>query len=181
MDDVTIPAQLLRLGAITVVFYCLSTVTNSILQGLNKMTAPVKHGAISLVIHLVALLVMLVAFKWKIYALVFGNIVFSFCMCILNARALRKAAGYHQEVKKTFLLPASASVIMGICILITWNGFQLFMPDKLATIFTVIIAIAVYGVSLLKMGALSSDEIVALPKGTVLLSLFRKLYLIRQE
>ena len=84
-------------------------------------------------------------------------------------------------MKKTFLIPAGASVIMGICIIITWNIFQLFMPDKLATIFTVIIAIAVYGVSLLKMGVLSSDEIVALPKGTVLLSLFRKFHLIRQE
>ena len=58
VGNISIPAKMLRIGAITVVFYCLSTVTNSILQGLNKMTTPVKHGAISLAIHLVAVVVM---------------------------------------------------------------------------------------------------------------------------
>ena len=48
VGNIDIPAKLLRIGAITVVFYCLSTVTNSILQGLNHMSTPVKHGAISL-------------------------------------------------------------------------------------------------------------------------------------
>lgn len=181
VGNIMVPAELLRLGAITVVFYCLSTVTNSILQGLNKMTAPVKHGAISLVIHIAALFLMLVVFKWEIYALVFGNIVFSLCMCILNARALRKAAGYHQEVKKTFLIPVGAAAIMGLAIVVIWNVFALFMPDKLATVFTVAVAIAVYGVSLLKMGALSAGEIAALPKGASLVRLLGKLHLIREE
>ena len=181
VGNIMVPAELLRLGAITVVFYCLSTVTNSILQGLNKMTAPVKHGAISLAIHIAALFLMLVVFKWKIYALVYGNIVFSFCMCILNARALRKAAGYHQEVKKTFLIPIGAAAIMGLAIVVIWNALTLFLPDKLATVFTVVVAIAVYGVSLLKMGALSTGEIAALPKGASLARLLGKLHLIREE
>lgn len=181
VGNITVPAELLRLGAITVVFYCLSTVSNSILQGLNKMTAPVKHGAISLVIHVAALFLMLVVFKWEIYALVFGNIVFSLCMCILNARALRKAAGYHQEVKKTFLIPIGGAAIMGLAIVVIWNAFTLFLPDKLATVFTVVVAIAVYGISLLKMGALSAGEIAALPKGANLVRLLDKLHLIREE
>lgn len=181
IGNIEIPAQMLQLGAITVVFYCLSTVTNAILQGVNKMTTPVKHGAISLVIHLVALFIMLVGFKWGIYAVVGGNIVFSLSMCILNANALSRATKYHQEVKKTFLIPLGAAALMGIAILGVYKLTGLVLPDKLAIIFTIIVAVAVYGISLLKFGGLSADEIVALPKGTTLLRIFQKLHLVKVE
>ena len=145
------------------------------------MTAPVKHGAISLGIHLIAIFLMLVVFKWEIYALVGGNIVFSLCMCILNARAMRKETGYHQEVKKTFLIPLGAAAIMGITILIVWNALTIFIPDKLSTIFTIVVAVLAYGISLLRFGGLSSDEIMALPKGASLLRIFQKLHFIKEE
>ena len=181
VGNVDIPAKLLRIGAITVVFYCLSTVTNSILQGLNHMTTPVKHGAISLCVHLVAVVIMLVGFKWNIYSLVAGNIVFSLCMCILNGRALRKYAKYRQEMKKTFLLPFGAAAVMGVMLLIVYFATAILIPKKLATILAVMIAVCIYAVCLLKFGALTADEIVSLPKGRTLLRLFQRLHLIHAE
>lgn len=176
-----IPARMLQLGAITVVFYCLSTVTNAILQGLNKMTTPVKHGAISLVIHLVGLFIMLVMLKMGIYAVVASNIIFSVSMCILNARALRKVSAYHQEVTKTFLIPLGAAAIMGVAVAASYGLFKLALPGKLATVFALIIAVLVYGISLLKMGALSAQEIESLPKGSTLLSVLQKMHFIKEE
>ncbi len=181
VGNIDISAKLLRIGAITVVFYCLSTVTNSILQGLNHMSTPVKHGAISLGVHLVAVVIMLIGFKWNIYSLVVGNIVFSLCMCILNGRALRRYAKYCQEVKKTFLLPFGAAAVMGIVLVIVYFATAMVIPKKLATILGIFIAICVYAVCLLKFGALTADEIVALPKGRALLRIFQRLRLIRQE
>lgn len=181
VGNIDIPAKLLRIGAITVVFYCLSTVTNSILQGLNHMSTPVKHGAISLGVHLVAVVIMLIGFKWNIYSLVVGNIVFSLCMCILNGRTLRRYAKYCQEVKKTFLLPFGAAAVMGIVLVIVYFATAMVIPKKLATILGIFIAICVYAVCLLKFGALTADEIVALPKGRALLRIFQRLRLIRQE
>jgi len=181
VGNIEIPAKLLRIGAITVVFYCLSTVTNSILQGLNHMTTPVKHGAISLGVHLVAVVIMLVGFKWNIYSLVVGNIVFSLCMCILNGRALRRYANYRQEIRKTFLLPFAAAFIMGISLFVSYIGISMLLPKKVATIIAIPIAACVYVVCLLKFGALTSDEIVALPKGKMLLRLFQRLRLVSKE
>lgn len=180
IGNIEIPARMLQLGAITVVFYCLSTITNAILQGVNKMTTPVKHGAISLVLHLAALFVMLVIFKWGIYAVIGGNIVFSLSMCILNARAMSKATKYRQEYKKTFLLPLCAAAIMGITIIIVYKLTGMILPDKLATILTTCVAAVVYGCSLLKIGALAAEEIVALPKGETLLRICKKLHLISE-
>ena len=179
--NIDISANMLRLGAITVVFYCMSTVTNAILQGLNKMTIPVKHGAISLGIHLVGLLIMLVIFKMGIYAVVASNIIFSLSMCILNARSLKHDAGYRQEVKNTFLIPSIASIVMGGAAFVIYFLCNLVISQNVAVIIALIVAVLIYAVSLLKLGGLSSEEILALPKGSTLLSLFQKLHLVKEE
>ena len=92
--DNTTPALLLITGAVTIAFYSLSTITNAMLQGIDRMTTPIKNAAISLVIHLVSLLIMLGVLKMNIFAVIGSTIVFSLSMCILNGRALRKAIGY---------------------------------------------------------------------------------------
>lgn len=179
--NIDIPAKMLQLGAITVIFYCLSTVTNSILQGLNHMTTPVKHGAISLGIHLVGLVMMLTVFHWGIYAVIIGNIIFSLSMCILNSRALLKVSGYRQEYMHTFVLPLLSAFCMGVVSMITFWGFHKFLPYKVTTLLVLCIAVAVYGVSLIKFGALTAQEIQMLPKGNQILHLLRKLHLLGEE
>ena len=179
--NIEIPARMLQLGAITVVFYCLSTVTNAILQGVNKMTTPVKHGAISLGIHLIGLYIMLIAFKWGIYAVVAGNIIFSLSMCILNARALKKATRYKQEVNRTFITPLKAAAVMGVVTFLANFLIGLIAPKALTTLIALLIAVVTYGASLLKFGALTSDEIVALPKGAKIYVILQKLHLIAEE
>ena len=82
-QDNTTAARMLQMGALSVVFFCLSTVTNSVLQGLDDMMTPVKNAAISLVIHIVTLFLMLVVLKWNIYAVVLSKIIFSGAICIL--------------------------------------------------------------------------------------------------
>lgn len=176
--NIEIPAQMLRLGAITVVFYCLSTVTNAILQGVNKMTTPVKHGAISLMVHLIGLYIMLVIFKWGIYSVVAGNIIFSLCMCILNGRALKKATRYTQEIRRTFLIPLKAAGIMGIATFLSNLLIGLVAPKTFTTLLALVLAVISYGIALLKLGALSSDEIVALPKGAQIYRILQKARLI---
>lgn len=176
--NIGISANMLRLGAITIVFYCLSTVTNAILQGINRMTAPVKHGAISLVIHLICVVIMLAVFKWGIYALVVGNIIFSFSMCYLNAKALRRAISYRQEWKRTFIVPFIAACLMGTVALVVYLLFDLFMPLWLALILAIILAVIVYAIGLLKLGALSQDEILDIPKGATILHILQKFHLL---
>lgn len=179
--NIDIPAHMLQLGAITVVFYCMSTVTNAILQGVNKMTTPVKHGAISLVLHLIGLYIMLVFFKWGIYAVVAGNIIFSLSMCILNAMALKKATRYKQEVERTFVVPLEASAIMGVAILVLRLLVGLVLPKALMTLVVLMLAVAVYGISLIKLGGLTSDEVVALPKGAKIYKVLLKMHLMKED
>ena len=181
VGNIDIPATMLRVGAITVIFNCFAAVTNAIFQGLNRMMVPVKHGAIALAIHVVSLLLLLAGFRLGVYALIGGNLIFAIAMCILNGRGMQKEFGYRQEMKKTFFLPGLASALMGLSIIILWNASALFIPDKLATVITIFVAILVYVVSLLRMGAMDAEEMSAMPKGTKLLTLCRKLHLMKEE
>jgi stage V sporulation protein B len=145
------------------------------------MSTPVKHGAISLGIHLVGLYIMLIVFKWGIYAVVMGNVIFSLSMCILNARALNKTTNYKQEVNRTFIIPLKAATVMGIITFVVNFLIGLVVPNAITTMIALLVAVVSYVVALLKFGALTSDEIVGLPKGAKVYMILRKLHLVADE
>lgn len=58
----------------------------------------------------------------NIYAVIIANMFFAFLMCIMNALAIRKYSGYHQEIHKTFIVPGISSAIMGIITYIVYHG-----------------------------------------------------------
>ena len=180
-QDNTKAALMLQMGAISVVFFCLSTVTNSVLQGLDDMMTPVKNAAISLAIHIAALFLMLVVFKWNIYAVVLSKIVFSGAICILNAHALRERIGYVQEQKKTFLIPTLAALIMSVVTIVIHLLVELFIGEIAATIIALLVAVLSYGAALVLLGGVTEEEILGLPKGATLVTLLRKVHLIRGE
>ena len=178
-DTSKTPATLLAVGSITVVLYCWSTVSNSILQGLDKLSKPAKNAGISLVIHLIALFIMLVVLKWNIYALVGSNIVFAICMCLLNARAIHKACDYRQEIDNTFIKPLIAALIMGAVTYLVHFIFDLLIGGRFtATFIAILFAVIVYALALLKLGTLSNDDIRALPQGDKILHICKKLHLL---
>lgn len=178
-QDNAIPSLMLRIGGISVVFFCLSTVTNAALQGLDRMAAPVKNAAISLVIHVVALFIMLVVFKWEIYSIPISKIIFAGSICILNAHDLRGACGYMQEQKQTFVIPTIASVIMGAVSLLVHLLCVLFIGEMAAAVIAIIVAVIVYGIALVVLGGITEEVILSAPKGATLVAICRKLHLLK--
>ena len=170
--------QMTLYGSIAVVFYSVSTVTNAILQGIDRMRLPIVHALTALVLHLAAMEVMVLVFHMGIFSMVFANILFAVIMCFLNHRSIRKILGYRQEVKKTILLPAAASAVMGAAAVGVYKLIHLgIQSNAVCTLGAVAAAVAVYGVLLVKLGCLDEDELYQMPGGTRLLQVFRKLRL----
>ncbi len=167
-------AVTLQIGAISVVFYCLSTITNAVLQGMNAMMVPVKNAAVALVIHAAVLFFMLVVFRWGIYALIVSKIVFAVVVCILNAHAMREMAGYIQEQKKTFIIPVIAAAIMGGVVLAVHLLFELFVGTRTAALICLPVAAAVYGAAIVLLGGLTENEMKQMPMGTKLVKICKK-------
>lgn len=177
-DNVT-AAKILQVGAISVIFYCLSTVTNAVHQGLDNMMIPVRSASISVVVHAVALFIMMVVFKWGIYAVVISKIIFAATASMLNSHALRQKIGYVQEQKKTFAIPIVSAIIMGAVAWGTHFVIAALISDKLGTVIALVVAVAVYACALVLLGGISEAEMLEMPKGAFLVRICRKVHLFR--
>lgn len=179
-SESTLSHELMTYGGIAVVVFALSTLTNGVLQGINRLSLPVRHAAISLAIHVILLFALLEFTDLGAYALVIGNVTYGLVVCILNARSIRKAIDYKQEIKTSFVIPAIAAVIMGAA----GRGlYELLMKligmNLIACIVSLCFCVVVYFILLLLLGGLSKDEILNLPKGRLLYRIFSKLHLVR--
>lgn len=167
--------QMMTYGSLAVAFFSLSTVTNAVLQGINHMQTPLKNAMISLVLHVAVLCVMLFGFKMGIYSVVYSNILFALFMCILNGRSISKFLRYRQEMKKTFVLPSLAALIMGGVALGVYKlSYLAVKSNVLGVLLAVAVAVVVYGVLLLKLHCVDEAELTGMPGGTKLVRIAKK-------
>ena len=173
----TLAAQLLTAGSSAAVFYALSTITTSILQGTNHMAVPVIHSAISLVLHII-LIVLLLQLGCGVWALLIGNVVFPLIVCTLNCRSVSRLLRYRWNVSSIFIIPLLCALIMGaVCrgvyvLLLHLTGIVL-----LSFLAAFLIAVAVYALALLKSHCFSKRELQELPMGGKILHLAIRLHL----
>lgn len=168
-------AMLMLTGSSAVVFYALSTITSSILQGSSHMKIPVIHSAISLVIHIVLLITLLKLTGLGVYALIIGNVTFPLIVCILNMRSITAILKNQWDWKRSFLLPFLAAAVMGVvtwCVyrLLHWiTGGSVLIPLAAA----LVIAVGVYGFLILKLRCFTKEELLQFPMGGRIVRLAR--------
>lgn len=173
-------ANLMKVGAVSIVFYSLSTLSNAILQGINRMKKPVTNAVIALVAHIIVLVALMLALNWNIYAVVAANAFFSFLMCIMNSLAIRKYIRYRQEIVKTFLIPIFSSAVMGG---VVYGVYYLLMKamnrNAVATVVSIVAGVLVYGILLLLLRGLDENDLRAFPGGGILTRITKKLHLLK--
>lgn len=171
----------LTAGCISVVFYSLSTLTNSILQGIGKVMEPVKNATLALLIHLVFLAAILKFTDAKLFGLVAATILYSLLACIFNHISVSKYMSTKLDVKKTYLAPAVASIFMGI---VAWGSYQIFYHlihmNSVSVALAILLAFIFYAAAILAVGGYTKEEILAMPKGNLILKLAEKLHLVRE-
>lgn len=179
-DESGMAAIMLMYGAVSIVFFSLSTLSNGLLQGIDRMKEPVKNAAIALVLHVIVLVVLMYAFKLNIYAVIFANAAFGLIMSLLNALSIRKYVGYKQEIVKTFLIPGLSAGIMGV---VVWGAYQALLYilriNAIATILSIIVGAMVYFALMLLLKGMGEAELRRLPKGHLLVKLAKKSHLLR--
>lgn len=177
-DYSELPVKLMLLGAPTIALYSLSTVTISILQAIKQMRKPVTNSGIALIIHTVVLIGLLLFTDMNIYALVYGNYVFTFVVCLLNLRDLKKHAGYQMEYKNAVILPTIVSLLMGVVTWISYKAvFAVVHNIIIALVISVILSVAVFAVGVVVFGVLSEEDLYAMPKGNVLVGICKKFHI----
>ena len=190
---VDIVAALIRTMAVAVVFYGLSTLTDAVLQGNGKVNKPVVHALAALIVQSLILVPLLLYTDLDLYALCIATVAYAFLMCVLNAFSIRKHLKYEQEMFKTFVLPAIAAFWMGVVAAGVYFGLdkgivllaemsQLQISQMLRNILCLIpallAAVIVYFMLVIKLGAVSRNELKNMPKGYLLVRVAEKLHLV---
>ena len=180
-------ALMLIIGGCSVVFYSLSTLSNGILQGIDKMTIPVKNALIALVAHVVLLFVLMEVFKLHIYAVIIANAFYALMMCFLNQSAVLRFSGARIDIKKVVLAPLEASALMGLVVYLIYHMLDAIlvigMSEKVANLFACVISIVVgavvYFVAMLLFKGIDEETLLKFPGGTRLCQIAYNLHLLR--
>ena len=171
---------LLAALSVTVILYCLSTLTNAVLQGIGRVNTPVIHSAIALVIQTAGLVLLLWFTELNLYALACANIIYSLVMCVLNQISVRRHLKYRQEILRTFILPFISSLIMGAVAYGVYYGLYRILPvSRIVLLIAIGIGAMAYFAMILLTGGVTEKELKSFPKGTMLVHFARKLHLLK--
>ncbi len=178
--EVNMAANMLYIGTLSIIFFALSTLGNGVLQGIGKINVPVINAVIALVINVGSLQLFLRGFKMGIYSVVLANMLFSLVMCILNHLAIHRFLHYKQEVRRTFIIPFFCSLVMGGAAFLVYLLFQIFLPDPIACLIAILIAIIVYFIMMVVFKGFTKETFDDIPMGGRFLKFFRKFGLFRK-
>ncbi len=178
--NLELAAGVLMALAVSVVFYALSTLTNSILQGIGRVNVPIVNAVIALILQTAALIPLLLFTEMGIYALVISTTIYSGAMCVLNQISVRKALGYRQEVVKTMLIPGLASVFMGALAWAVYEGVYLLTQSNIISLVpAVVLAVVIYFVLLILFKGMKESELRAMPKGYLIVKAAKRIKILK--
>ena len=141
------------------------------------MMTPVLHSAVSLVIHIAVVVALLYA-GFGVWALLIGNVVFPLIVCTLNCRSVSRLLRYRWNIASIFIIPLLCALVMGaVCRGVYALVMKLTHLVILSFGVSFVVAVAVYGLLLLKSHCFSKKELRELPMGGKLLRLAIKLHL----
>ena len=101
-----------------------------------------------------------------------GTIIAYVIAMVLDLHAVKKYTGTHFDMKTTYIIPAAASVLMGIGAFASYRLlFMITGSNGVSTLLSIGIAVVVYGALILLMKGITKDEISKLPKGDKLVRL----------
>lgn len=172
-------APMMVFSIFTVIAFSLSTISNAILQGLDKLKVPIKNSAISLGLHLIILPCLLIVFKLNIYGVVIGDILFGATVSVLNAMSIKKYLNYRQNMFETFVKPFICAGVMGAGCFGIYKLFNgLIKINAISTIVAIMVAVVIYALMLVITKTVTEDELLSMPKGAMIAKLMKKIHMI---
>lgn len=171
---------MLIVGAVSVLFYSLSTITNGVLQGIGKQYVPLRNAAVSLVVNVIVLAGLTKFTDLGIYSVLASTVAYSICMCILNDLAVRKYLSYRGEFVDTYLKPMGAAAGMGAVAWIVYYGLHLFLPVRIVCLGAAILfAVAAYLILYVMITRIPEAQLRRFPMGGAMVRGMKKLHLLK--
>lgn len=137
-----IAVNLLRFSTIEMFYLSFVTISNAILQALNKTKRAVVSLSIGIVIKFIFTIILVQNANINILGLVFASSLCYFVVSIINVNYIKKQTNFRLTFLELFS-PILSSIIMALTIIITNNYFNL-LNNIFGVLALIIMAIIVY-------------------------------------
>ena len=171
-------APCLFILAIGIIFLNVAQTMAGILQGLGKPYVAVVNLGAGVVVKAIATYILTGIPSLNVQGAAIGSSIAYAVIGILNFISVKKHTGAKFDLTLSVWKPMFSGVIMGIVVLGIYYGGRNVIGGSLATVLSIGLGAAVYGIMLLKTKSIESHEIKLFPKGEKLEKLLSKLRLI---
>lgn len=162
-EGVAIATPLLTILGFAVVFVCMATLTNAMLQSVGLVNVPVFTMLIGGIIKLIVNYT-LIGFI-GIQGAPLGTILCYGTITVLNLIILQKNVMIISNFSSVFLKPAISAAAMAVSAIVTYNFCIARLGNSLSTLCAILVASVIYFVLLIALKGLIREDVEMLPKG----------------
>ncbi|HHW46043.1 MAG TPA: polysaccharide biosynthesis protein [Clostridiales bacterium] len=184
--EVQIATPLLAFLGFAAIFAGMMAPMTNMLQAIGRQNIPVRNIAVGALIKIVVNYILVGIPEINILGASIGTLACYAYIGSANLYYLIKYSGVVPNFTSTLIKPAVASVF---CAAAAWSGKGLmsrFLPaiagyssDKLSTILSMLLAVAVYVLSLILLRAITKEDVLSLPKGEKIAPILERIGIIR--
>lgn len=170
---------LLQISSVSITFIMLNQNINAILHGLGKTVVPtiilVAGSTIKLILNTILVQINPNEFIFGGTAgAAFSTVVSHIFTCTVSMYMVKKYVNIKFGVSD-IIKPILATLMMGICMIFTYNNLLCIISEKLCILLTLLITITIYFLLILILKVFSEDEIKKIPFGTSIYSVLKVL------
>ena len=164
--DPEIAGPILSILGVANIFVCMMLVCNSVLQSHGILHIPIVTMLIGGIVMVLFDFFMVAIPSVNIFGSPIGTCLCFGITCILDLLVVKRIVPNCPSFLRLFAKPVLASVIMGGT---AWGSygllFKLTHSNTVATLFAVLLAVAVYAVLIVALRVLTRDDLALMPKG----------------
>lgn len=178
------PAQsgggnLLKVGAVSILFLSLAQIITGILQGIGKAKFPVIAIGIGVIVKIILNYFLIVIPSINVLGSVISTTACYIVASLADLWALKRYTRIKFDFIGIFLKPLISGGTMAIFCILSYKAFMFVLnSNSIATIISIIISIIAYGIVLLLLKGISEDDIKLFPFGNNIASILVKLKLL---
>lgn len=165
--------NLVRIGALSIVFLAMSQIATGMLQGIGDVKTPAINAVFGAIVKILLNYVLIAIPFLNINGAVIATTGCYIVSSGLNLRKLIKTTKVKLNWTDIIVKPGVCSAVMGIiCFLCYKLLYMLYPSNAVATVLSVIVSIAVYGLSMIISKGIKREDCSMLPMGSKIEKIF---------
>lgn len=163
--DITVAGPALAVMGVAVVFVCVMSVCNAVLQANGLVNLPIIIMAIGSIAKLAVNAALVSNKDIGINGAAFGTLSCYVIIALLELALIKRAIPASPSYTRVFFKPLIAALIMGAAAWAAYGLLSRFLPNSVSTLAAIAVGGGIYLVLVVALHIISKDDLALMPKG----------------